>query len=115
MEEWDRVKKVFEETAAGRKGGCEIRFEKQIEAYEIGEDETVVKRFQKACALLGLKGETQYTLGGSDNNHYVRNGIRGIVVACGMNEVHTTKEFTTAEELETCTRLALGLITEKNS
>lgn len=114
MEEWDRVKKVFEETAAGRKGSCEIRFEKQIEAYEIGEDETVVKRFQKACASLGLKGTTQYTLGGSDNNHYVRNGIRGIVVACGMNEVHTTKEFTTAEELETCTQLALGLITEKS-
>lgn len=111
MEEWDRVKQVFEDAAASRKGSCEIHFEKQIEAYEIGNEEEVVKRFQKVCASLGLKGTTQYTLGGSDNNHYVRNGIRGIVVACGMNEVHTPKEFTTAEELEKSAALALGLIT----
>jgi tripeptide aminopeptidase len=54
---------------------------------------------------------TQYTLGGSDNNHFVRNGIRGIVVACGMNEVHTTKEYTTVDQLEKSASLALSLIT----
>ncbi|MEY8355932.1 M20/M25/M40 family metallo-hydrolase [Lachnospiraceae bacterium 54-53] len=110
MEEWNRLKEVFESTAAGSGGGCEICFEKQIEAYEIGDEEEVVKRFKKVCGNLGLPGSTQYTLGGSDNNHFVRNGIRGIVVSCGMNEVHTTNEFTTEEELEKSTRLALGLI-----
>lgn len=114
MEEWSRLKAVFEDTAAGLKGSCQVRFEKQIEAYEISDEEEVVKRFKKVCRTLGLKGTTQYTLGGSDNNHFVRNGIRGIVVACGMNEVHTTKEFTTAEELERSTGLALGLITADN-
>lgn len=114
MEEWNQVKTIFESTSADFHGGLEIVFEKQIEAYEISHEEDVVKRFKSACAFLGLKDSTQYTLGGSDNNHFVRNGIRGIVVACGMNEVHTTKEFTTAEDLEKSAMLALRLILEKS-
>ena len=114
MEEWNKLKETFERTAASYGGSLEITFEKQIEAYEIGEGEEVVERFKRVCSSLGLKGSTQYTLGGSDNNHFVRNGIRGIVVACGMNEVHTPKEFTTVEELEKSALLALGLITDKN-
>jgi len=111
MEQWSKVRAAFEEMASGLKGSCEILFEKQIEAYEIGDEEEVVRRFKEVCASIGLKGTTQYTLGGSDNNHFVRNGIRGIVVSCGMNEVHTPEEYTTAEELERSARLALGLLT----
>lgn len=114
MEEWNKLKETFERTAASYGGSLEIVFEKQIEAYEIGDGEEVVERFKRVCRSLGLKGTTQYTLGGSDNNHFVRNGIRGIVVACGMNEVHTPKEFTTAEELEKSALLALGLIRDEN-
>lgn len=114
MEEWNKLKETFERTAASYGGSLEIVFEKQIEAYEIGDGEKVVERFKRVCRSLGLKGTTQYTLGGSDNNHFVRNGIRGIVVACGMNEVHTPKEFTTAEELEKSALLALGLIRDEN-
>ena len=88
--------------------------EKQIEAYEISDSEEVVERFKRVCRSLGLKGSTQYTLGGSDNNHFVKGGIRGIVVSCGMNEVHTPNEFTTEDELEKSALLALGLITEGN-
>ncbi len=111
MEWWDKVRRIFEETASDYKANIEIIFEKQIEAYEIDDEEDVVSRFQGVCASLGLKGTTQYTLGGSDNNHFVRNGIRGIVVSCGMNQVHTPDEYTTAEELELSARLALGLLT----
>lgn len=114
MEEWNTLKETFERTAVSCGGSLEIVFEKQIEAYEIRDGEEVVERFKRVCRSLGLKGTTQYTLGGSDNNHFVRNGIRGIVVACGMNEVHTPKEFTTAEELEKSALLALGLIRDEN-
>jgi tripeptide aminopeptidase len=111
VEELEKLKGIFEKTAAQYQGSIEFLYEKQIEAYEIGEEEAVVQRFLNVCEELGLKAETQYTLGGSDNNHFVRNGIRGIVVACGMNEVHTPKEFTTVNQLEKSAALALGLIT----
>jgi tripeptide aminopeptidase len=110
--EWNRLKEVFEDVAARYGGSLEIMVEKQIEAYEIGDSEEVVERFKRVCRSIGLKGSTQYTLGGSDNNHFVRGGIRGIVVACGMNEVHTPNEFTTEEELKKSALLALGLLTE---
>lgn len=113
MEEWEKLKKVFEEAAACRGGNIELLFEKQIEAYEIGEDEEVVRRFKRVCDEIGVKAVTHKTLGGSDNNHFVRNGIRGIVVACGMNEVHTTSEYTTVNQLEKSALLALGLMTDQ--
>ena len=111
MEELEKLKDIFEQTAARFQGSVEFWYEKQIEAYDIGEEEEVVTRFRNVCEGIGLKPETQYTLGGSDNNHFVRNGIRGIVVACGMNEVHTPKEYTTVNQLEKSAALALGLIT----
>jgi tripeptide aminopeptidase len=111
IKELNKLKEVFEHTAASYEGSIEFHYEKQIEAYEIGEEEEVVRRFRKASEELGLNPVTEYTLGGSDNNHFVRNGIRGIVVACGMNEVHTTKEYTTVDQLEKSASLALFLIT----
>lgn len=111
IKELNKLKEIFEQTAASYQGSIEFHYEKQIEAYEIGEEEEVVRRFRKASEGLGFNTVTQYTLGGSDNNHFVRNGIRGIVVACGMNEVHTTKEYTTVDQLEKSASLALSLIT----
>lgn len=113
MEEWVKLKDIFEKTAACHKGSVDLFPEKQIEAYEINQDEEVVKRFKRVCEKIGLKAATHYTLGGSDNNHFVRNGIRGIVVACGMNEVHTTNEYTTVDQLEKSALLALGLVTDR--
>ncbi|RKD30658.1 M20/M25/M40 family metallo-hydrolase [Lacrimispora algidixylanolytica] len=111
IKELNKLREIFEHTAASYQGSIEFHYEKQIEAYEISEEEEVVRRFRKASEGLGLNTVTQYTLGGSDNNHFVRNGIRGIVVACGMNEVHTTKEYTTVDQLEKSASLALSLIT----
>lgn len=111
IKELNKLREIFEQTAASYEGSIEFLYEKQIEAYEISEEEEVVRRFRKASEGLGFNTVTQYTLGGSDNNHFVRNGIRGIVVACGMNEVHTTKEYTTIDQLEKSASLALSLIT----
>lgn len=111
IKELNKLREIFEQTAANYEGSIEFLYEKQIEAYEISEEEDVVRRFRKASEGLGFNTVTQYTLGGSDNNHFVRNGIRGIVVACGMNEVHTTKEYTTVDQLEKSASLALSLIT----
>ena len=114
INEWEKLKEIFEKTAACKGGSVEIQFEKQIEAYEIEEEEEVAKRFKRVCERIGVKAVTQKTLGGSDNNHFVSNGIRGIVVACGMNEVHTKHEYTTIDQLEKSAILAYGLITDGN-
>ena len=63
----------------------------------------------QACKELGLPGDLEETFGGSDNNHFVSHGIRGIVVANAMNEVHTTKEYTSKDELARAAELTLNL------
>ena len=76
----------------------------------ISEDEEVVERFKHACHNLQLTPRLISTHGGSDNNRYVKEGIRGIVVACAMNDCHSVSEYTTIDELEKSALLALHLM-----
>jgi tripeptide aminopeptidase len=72
----------------------------------------VICRFEKACEELQIPVKLIDTFGGSDNNNFVRNGITGIVLACGMNKVHSCQEYTTVEELERCSNIVLKLMTQ---
>lgn len=40
----------------------------------------------------------------------MKEGIRGIVVACAMNDCHSVSEYTTVDELEKSAQLALLLM-----
>lgn len=81
--------------------GAAFNLESRIEmtAYETADSEPVVARFERACRQLGLAGTLTRTFGGSDNNNFASHGIRGIVLSCGMNEVHSVREYTTVQEL----------------
>lgn len=82
-------------------------------AYEIEKDHMVVKRFESVCKELGYESKLISTFGGSDNNNFVREGIKGIVIACGMNAVHSCAEYTHIEELVKCANIVLKLMTSE--
>ena len=111
MEVWKQIRAVFEEEAGRRGGSCEFTEDKAVTAFRTGEDEPVSLRYKKACSLAGLEPEFDVTLGASDLNNFSLYGIRGIVAACGMHNVHTTEEYTLAEDLEKCARLTETLMT----
>lgn len=106
------IKKTFREEA--EQIGGQIRFEatEVLRAYDIAEDEEVRKRFEKALAELGWE-EAEYitTFGGSDGNYFNKNGIRSIVLANAMENVHTVSEFTHISELLRSAELTLKLMT----
>lgn len=108
----ERIRQIFEAEANKLGGSAVTEITVEFKAYRIGKDEYVVTHFQEACQELGLSGELEETFGGSDNNHFTAHGIRGIVVANAMNEVHTTKEYTSIADLVKCTELVLKLIEE---
>ncbi|MDD3174630.1 MAG: M20/M25/M40 family metallo-hydrolase, partial [Herbinix sp.] len=81
-------------------------------AYEVADDHSVVKKFETACTKLGYDMKLIDTFGGSDNNNFLRNGITGIVIACGMNQVHSCREFTHIDELIKCSNIVIKLLTE---
>ncbi len=97
MDVIEHIRASFEEHAGDAK--VEFITEPHLNAYRIPEDHPVVKRFERACTVLGLPGTLTGTLGGSDNNILVLHGITGIVLSCGMRNVHSTDEYTRAEDL----------------
>jgi tripeptide aminopeptidase len=111
MEQMAKIQSVFSEEAV--KDGGEVSFDvtEELAAYAIDRNEPVVRAFEKACGAVGVTPELVTTFGGSDNNHFAVHGIRGIVAACAMNDVHTTAEYSTAEELERSANLVLALMT----
>ncbi len=92
-------------------GECQFDYEVNIRAFDIPHDAEVCKRFQKACGNLGLPGDLVSTHGGSDNAFFVEQGIDGIVLSCGMYDVHSTKEYSYVEDLVKSAELVAELLT----
>ena len=112
LQEAEAVAERFRLEAERLGGTAETAVAEQIRAYRIAEDEPVVRRLAAALRALGWDGPALVeTFGGSDNNHYVRNGIRGVVLASAMEKVHTTEEYTKIAELVKSAELTLKLMT----
>lgn len=88
-------------SAAASDTGASFTVESSIDlkAYDISDDDTVVSRFLSACRNIGIDGKLISTFGGSDNHNFVLHGIKGIVLSCGMNNVHSTDEYIRTEDL----------------
>ncbi len=109
----DEIKEVFELVAKEYKGQLEFETSFGCISYEVKQDEDVVLSFIKACKELGIEYQFTETFGGSDNNNFMLHGIKGIVIACGMNEVHSTNEYTTIDELIKITNIVMKLMTSE--
>lgn len=107
-----RIIEQIRDTFMKQAGDAEVDYilDPHLVAYHIPEDHPVVNRFQRACEKLNLPGKTTRTLGGSDNNILVQNGLTGIVLSCGMNSVHSTQEYTHIDELKKGAELVAELL-----
>lgn len=89
----------IENTAWNSGGTCGIEITKIYDAYALPTDSAVVRRFEAACIACGVQPQLQSSTGGSDNSVFSARGLEGIVVACGMHEIHSVTEYTYASEL----------------
>ncbi len=112
LKQAEKLREIFHR--AGQKAGADVRteFHTDLVAYETAAAAPVVVRFAKACRKLGLSGRLLDTFGGSDNNQFARQGIHGIVLSCGMHEIHSVREYTTVEELKQGAALVAELLQE---
>lgn len=101
-------------TAIGDQRGVRICIDyvERAHAYRIEPEAPVVQRFLRVSQRLGLSGELESTFGGSDNNVFVKEGLSGIVLSCGMYQVHSTAEYTRTEDLRDAALLVAGLLQE---
>lgn len=100
------------ECAAARQG-VSVAFSPSVccEAYSTPPDHPVVKRFERACEGVGLSPALERTFGGSDNNHFAKHGITGIVLATAMMRCHSCEEYTSVDELGRIAALTAALMT----
>jgi len=107
----ERVQAIFSEEANKVGASITANYRYEITAYETPLDNPAVKRFEKTCEeALGVKAKISSTLGGSDQNNYALHGIKGLVIACSMHDVHSTQEFAILDEMEQCVNLILALV-----
>ena len=106
------VRHTFETILEGTGGSFSCESEVNLVAYEVKEEEPVVRRFVKACRSLGISPELTSTFGGSDNNNFALHGIRGIVLSCGMYQCHSVEEYTTLEDLNKGAALIATILTQ---
>lgn len=108
----EEIRRCFAEAAENAGAGFEMETEEILRSYCVPEDAPVVNRFRRACAELGLSGTLRPTFGGSDNHNFLKAGISGIVLSCGMQRVHSTDEHIAIRELLNGAALVARLIQE---
>ncbi|MBO4920480.1 MAG: M20/M25/M40 family metallo-hydrolase [Lachnospiraceae bacterium] len=112
--EAELIKQIFEKAAKNHGGRIDFKVNEHIRSYMISENKNVVKRFVTAAKaeMRCKEPECITTYGGSDANRLNANGIETIVLACAMENSHSTEEYTTVSELERSVGLTLRLMTE---
>ena len=94
-----KIRDTFSDAVSQRGAAFTMKTKEHFHSYSVSENTPVVKRFQRACETLGLAGTLRSTFGGSDNHIFLKAGISGIVISCGMQRVHSTEEHITVYEL----------------
>ena len=109
------VEKEFEGAAKELGGSIRLHKEERIRSYETSLEGEAAKRFLRAVKKTGVHGgnaEFVKTFGGSDQNRLSEAGVTGLVLACGMEQVHSTREYTSLTALSESAGLVLELMTD---
>jgi len=112
--EADLIKEIFRKAAKKYGGTIDFSLQEHIRSYRVLEEKGVVQRFLKAAEEIGAKEKTELitTYGGSDANRLNEHGIETLVIACAMENCHSTDEYTVVPELERSAELTLRLMTD---
>lgn len=109
-EQLELIKKIARQITKDKGATYQVNESVECYAYETSKESTVVTRYEEACKELQIPVVLTKTFGGSDNNNLVRHGIEGIVIACGMEQVHSCNEYTNVNQLVMSTNLLLKLM-----
>jgi len=106
----DEIVGKFKEHTAAMGAGLEIDMVREYNSFAVGSEETMLVKFKKACADLGIPYRDEHSGGGSDTNIIYHKGIKALTISTGMEKVHGTNERIGIFNLETLEKLMLKLI-----
>lgn len=103
---------TVKETVEAGGGQMEVREEGVAPAVFLREDEPAVKMAADAAKKCGFEVKYQFTGGCSDANHLCGMGLPSVMLATGMDKIHTTKEQLAEVDLYDTCRWTLAIIQE---
>jgi len=106
----ERLKKITEDTAREFKAKAEVKTNREYYCYNLSPDDQVVKISMKAAKDIGLQPELCPSGGGSDANVFNKKGFPSVVLAIGMEKVHTVDEYILVKNLKKTAEYVLSII-----
>lgn len=100
----------FESAAEAWGTTCVIEHARHYTSFDLPHDSLAVEVAQEASRALGFDPKLRTTLGGSDANIYNAKGVPSVVVATGMDHIHTHEELCSRQDLIDTARLSVELI-----
>ena len=106
----EQLKKIAEDTAQEFKAKAEIKINKEYDCYNLSPDDRTVKIAIKAAEKIGLLPSFHASGGGSDANVFNKKGFPSVVLAIGMEKVHTVDEYILVKNLKNTAEYVLSII-----
>lgn len=106
------MKEAFEGAAAEMGGTAEVEIDVMYPGFKFGAGDHVVEVARKAAAKIGRSCELLHSGGGSDANVIAGFGIPTVNLAVGYEEIHTTNERMSIEELNKLAEMTVAIIEE---
>lgn len=97
---------------AGQTGSVTFGPGPTYEAYELSDDEPVVRLALETAQRCGFELTTTVNTGGVDACWIVQHGIPAVTVAVGQRQVHTADEWVHLDDFEKACRLVVAIGTE---
>lgn len=108
----EKMKKAFEETAEAMGGKAEVNVTIMYPNFKFGDGDHVVEVAKKAAEAIGRTPRILQSGGGSDANVINGLGIPTVNLAIGYEDIHTTNEKMSIEELCKTVEMILAVISE---
>jgi len=106
----DHMAQCFQNAADKAGGSCKLELSTVYTAWSVEPEEPICRRFHRAAERAGLKPCFLRACGGSDASFLSAHGIRCLVLATGMHEIHSVREYTTVGEMENMAQVVKHLM-----
>lgn len=101
----DHMVSCFETAAAEAGAYVKMTVNTVYNAWAVSEEDILCRRFSNAARICGLTPSFRRACGGSDASFLSAHGIRCLVLATGMHEIHSVREYTTLSEMKIMTQV----------
>ena len=101
---------LFRKTVEAGGGSLEVELKDVAPGVNLNTEHATVKLAASAAEKLGFPVSTGFTGGCSDANFLCGMGLPSVLLATGMDKIHTTEERLALEDLNNAARWVLGII-----